>query len=56
MPRDTPVRAYMSADVLTFSPDDNVQNAMQVIIGGSVTARPWSTRPARSSGCSPRAT
>ena len=32
MPRDTPVRAYMSADVLTFSPDDNVQNAMQVMV------------------------
>ena len=32
MPRDTPVRAYMSADVLTFSPDDNEQNAMQVMV------------------------
>ena len=32
MPRDTPVRAYMNTDVLTFAPEDNVQTAMQTLV------------------------
>ena len=57
MPRDTPVRDVMTTDVLTFAPDDNVQDghAGRWSTGAS-TARPWSTATARWSGCSPPAT
>jgi CBS domain-containing protein len=40
MPRDTPVREYMTTDVLTFSPEDNVQTAMEQMVDRGVDGSP----------------
>jgi CBS domain-containing protein len=40
MPRDTPVRQYMTTEVLTFTPDDNVQTAMQTMVDRGVDGAP----------------
>ena len=40
MARDTPVREYMTTEVLTFSPDDNVQTAMQAMVDRGVDGAP----------------
>ncbi|MBV9952632.1 MAG: CBS domain-containing protein [Acidimicrobiia bacterium] len=40
MPRDTPVAQYMTTDVLSFSPDDNVQEAMQALVDRGIDGAP----------------
>jgi CBS domain-containing protein len=40
MPRDTQVSEVMTTDVLTFSPDDNVQTAMQAMVDRSIDGAP----------------
>lgn len=40
MPRDTKVSEVMTADVLTFRPDENVQQAMQIMIDRSIDGAP----------------
>ncbi len=40
MPRSTPVHTVMSTDVLTLSPDDTVQDAMQAMVDRDVDGAP----------------
>jgi CBS domain-containing protein len=40
MDRDTPVREIMTTDVLTFRPDDKVEDAMRVMVDRNVDAAP----------------
>jgi CBS domain-containing protein len=40
MPRDTPVAQYMTTDVLSFSPGDNVQEAMQALVDRGIDGAP----------------
>ena len=40
MPRDTPVAQYMTTDVLSFSPGDNVQEAMLAMVDRGVDGAP----------------
>jgi CBS domain-containing protein len=40
MDRDTPVREIMTTDVLTFRPDDNVEDAMRAMVDQNVDAAP----------------
>lgn len=40
MPRATPVRQWMTADVVSFSPDDNVQTAMATMVERNVDGAP----------------
>src|SRR4029453_14418573 len=40
MPRDTPVAQYMTTDVLSFSPGDTVQDAMQAMVDRGVDGAP----------------
>jgi CBS domain-containing protein len=40
MPRDTPVAQHMTTDVLSFSPDDNVQEAMQAMVDRGIDGAP----------------
>src|SRR4051794_3675414 len=40
MSRDTPVSEVMTTDVLTFSPDDNIQTAMQAMVDRSIDGAP----------------
>ena len=56
MPRDTPVRSVHDDRRVTFTPDDNVQTAMQTPGRPRVDGAPVVDGPARSWGCCPRAT
>jgi CBS domain-containing protein len=40
MPRDTPVRDYMTTEVLTFTAEDNVQAAMQQMVDRGIDGAP----------------
>ena len=40
MPRDTPVAQYMTTEVLSFTPSDNVQEAMQAMVDRGVDGAP----------------
>jgi CBS domain-containing protein len=40
MPRATPVRSYMTTDVVTFSPEDSVQDAMQTMVDRGIDGAP----------------
>jgi CBS domain-containing protein len=40
MPRSVPVRDVMTTDVVTFSPDDTVRDAMRVLVDRGVDAGP----------------
>lgn len=40
MPRNSPVSAVMTADVLTFGPDDNVGDAMATLVERDITGAP----------------
>jgi CBS domain-containing protein len=40
MPRDLAVRTVMTTDVLTFSPDDNVRDAMAQLVDRGIDAGP----------------
>jgi CBS domain-containing protein len=40
MDRDTPVRELMTTEVITFRPDDKVEDAMRVLVDRNVDAAP----------------
>ena len=52
----TAVRDVMTTDVVSFTRDETVGDAMQRLLAPASSGDPWSTGIARSSACSPTAT